>query len=119
MAKFSIEYTIHLGDRVCFNVRDDEHMCDRIQTGTVQDISHLPDVFVEGFDILRGGKYTRWKKDIGKLDILASNYEDAGTNTSMNFGDDEEVEFVHKGDIGTKEFDEIEYVNHKNLVRHQ
>ena len=52
MAKFTVEYTIHVGDKVSFighGVTASGIMYEEVQMGTVQDISQLPDVFVEGF----------------------------------------------------------------------
>ena len=45
MGKFIIEYNIFLGDTVRFELSDGIY-----QMGIVQDISQLPDVFVEGFN---------------------------------------------------------------------
>ena len=113
MAKFYEEYTIYLGDKVSFEVHDFERNCTMIQTGTVQDISQLPDVFVEGFDVIRNGKYNRWKIGINSLRLIYSEHEDAGISWRTEIDEDEEVEFVHKGDPGTREFNEIEYIDHK------
>lgn len=111
MAKFIIEYNIHLGDKVAFTehgVTADGIPYDEVQLGYVQDISQLPDVFVEGFSN-RNHKYTHWRKDIKYLDIICSEYTEAGKFTKLEFEKDENVEFVHKGDLGTKEFDELIY----------
>ena len=111
MAKFTIEYNIHLGDKVAFiehGVTSDGVEYDEIQLGYVQDISQLPDVFVEGFSN-RNGKYTRWRKDIKNLDLIHSEHDDSGKSTKLEFEKNEDVEFVHKGDPGTKEFDELVY----------
>lgn len=113
MAKFSVEYTIHLGDKVSFIDHRDGY--DVVQFGIVQDISQIPDIFVEGFRV-GTGEYTRWKRDIMHLDMVDSKYEDAGKSHVTEFEKDEEVEFVHKGDVGTPEFDEIEYVDHKQYA---
>lgn len=110
MAKFSVEYTIHLGDKVSFIVHRDGY--EYVQFGIVQDISQMPDIFVEGFDN-ETRRYIRWKRDIMNLTTVDSDYEDAGKSHKWEFGENEELEFVHKGDPGTPEFNEIEYINHK------
>lgn len=112
MAKFSVEYSIHLGDKVSFIVHRDGY--EYVQFGIVQDISQMPDIFVEGFDN-ETRRYTRWKRDIMNLTMVDSKYDDAGKSHKWEFEKDEEVEFVHKGDPGTPEFDEIEYVDHKRI----
>ena len=109
MAKFSVEYNIHLGDRVCFIDHRDRYQV--VQMGIVQDISQIPDIFVEGFQV-GTGKYTRWKRDIMHLDMVDSKYDRAGKSYVTEFEKDEEMEFVHKGNPGTPEFEEIEYVKH-------
>ena len=113
MAKFTIEYNIHLGDEVSFidhGVTDDGTMYDTIQKAIVQDISQLPDVFVEGF-CNENGRYTRWKKDITRLTFSYLRHEDSGINAKVEYEADENIEFVHKGDVGTPEFAEIEYTS--------
>lgn len=119
MAKFTIEYNIHLGDEVFFidhGVTDDGTMYDTIQKATVQDISQLPDVFVEGFRN-ENNEYTRWKKDITRLTFCFPRHEDSGIYTKVEYEADENVEFVHKGDVGTPEFAEIEYTSLKDIKK--
>ena len=114
MAKFTVEYNIHLGDKVSFidhGVTNDGEMYDTVQYGTVQDISQIPDVFVEGFRN-EGGRYTRWKKDITTLRFHDPSHEDSGKSTKLEYEENEEVEFVHKGSPDTPEFNQIEYVKH-------
>ena len=111
MAKFTVEYTIHVGDKVSFiehGVTADGMMYDEVQMGTVQDISQLPDVFVEGFRN-SDNRYTRWKKDICNLHFHYSEHEEYGRWTNVEIGKDEFVEFVHDGDVGTREFDSLKY----------
>ena len=111
MAKFTVEYTIHVGDKVSFiehGVTADGMMYDEVQMGTVQDISQLPDVFVEGFRN-SDNRYTRWKKDICNLHFHYSEHDEYGGRTNVEIGKDEFVEFVHKGDVNTKEFYERIY----------
>lgn len=108
MAKFSVEYTIHLGDKVSFMVHRKNYQY--VQFGIVQDISQIPDIFVEGFD--ENGNYIRWKRDIMNLTTIDSKYEDYGKCTKIEFDKNEEVEFIHKGEVGTPEYNEIEYVKH-------
>jgi hypothetical protein len=111
MAKFTIEYNIHVGDMVSFiehGVTADGRMYDEVQHGIVQDISQLPDVFVEGF-CNSDNRYTRWRKDISNLHFHDSKYEDYGKRTNVEIGKDEFVEFIHKGNVGTKEFDSLKY----------
>lgn len=105
MAKFIKEYNIHLGDAVRFE-QDGIY-----QEGIVQDISQLPDVFVEGFDN-KTREYKRWRKDIERIEWIYSKSNDYGQGSWVEFDDGENVEFVHKGDVGTPEFNEIEYIAH-------
>lgn len=105
MAKFIKEYNIHLGDAVRFE-QDGIY-----QEGIVQDISQLPDVFVEGFDN-KTREYKRWRKDIERIEWIYSKSDDYGRWSRVEFDDGENVEFVHKGDVDTPEFNEIEYIPH-------
>lgn len=113
MAKFFVEYTIHLGDKVSFIVHRNGY--EYVQFGIVQDISQMPDIFVEGFDN-ETRRYTRWKRDIMNLTMVDSNYKDAGKSHKWEFEENEELEFVHKGNPGTREFNEIEYIDHKKTL---
>lgn len=106
MAQFTVVHTIHIGDRVSFIEHYGDH--DEVQMGTVQDISQLPDVFVEGF-CNSDGRYTRWRKGVDRLTIHDSEHEDYGKYYTVEFEKDERVEFVHKGDVNTKEFYELIY----------
>jgi len=103
MAKFIKEYNIQLGDVVRFE-QDGMY-----QEGIVQDISQLPDVFVEGFDN-KTGEYKRWRKDIERIEWIYSKSDNCGQWSRMEFDDDENMEFVHKGYVGTPEFNENEYI---------
>lgn len=105
MAKFIKEYNIHLGDVVRFE-QDGIY-----QKGIVQDISQLPDVFIETFDN-KTGEYKRWRKDIERVEYMYSKSDNYGICSWVEFDDGENVEFVHKGDVGTPEFNEIEYIAH-------
>ena len=105
MARFIKEYNIHLCDVVRFE-QDGIY-----QEGIVQDISQLPDVFVEGFDN-KTGEYKRWRKDIERNEWMISKSDNYGICSRVEFDDGEIVEFVHKGDVGTPEFSEIEYIAH-------
>lgn len=106
MAKFTVVHTIHVGDRVSFIDHHGDH--DEVQMGIVQDISQLPDVFVEGF-CNSDNRYTRWRKDIDNLTIHDSEYEDYGRHYTSEFEKDERVEFIHDGDVGTREFYNLKY----------
>lgn len=101
MAKYIIEYEIHVGDTVAFET-DPSKPCQR---GIVQDISQLPDIWVEGFE---DGKYTRWCRGIDSLEVISSEH-DSGVHTSGEFEEHEVFDFVHKGDVGTPEFKELIY----------
>ena len=102
MARFIKGYNIHLGDVVRFE-QDGMY-----QEGTVQDISQLPDVFVEGFDN-KTEEYKRWRKDIERIEWMDSKSDDYGRWSRVEFDDGENMEFVHKGGVGTPEFKEIVY----------
>lgn len=110
MAKFVIEYNIHLGDIVRFK------QYEVWQEGIVQDISQLPDVFVEGADNATG-LYNRWRIGIDSLELIYSEHDDSGKWSSVEIDDNENVEFVHKGDVGTPEFNEIEYTNYMDFKK--
>lgn len=103
MAKFTIEYDIHVGDEVLFSITDSNGS--HKQSGIVQDVSQMPDVFVEG---LQDGEYKRWRRGIDELMVVDSDY-DSGRFSNVVFEDNEPVEFVHKGELGTQEFEELEY----------
>ena len=95
MAKFIIEYNIHLGDVVRFK------QYEVWQEGVVQDISQLPDVFVEGTDNATG-MYKRWRRGIDSLELVHSEHDDAGEWSSVEIGDNEGVEFVHGEDFNER-----------------
>lgn len=99
MAKFIIEHEIHVGDSVRFLNGDG------YQYGIVQDISQIPDIWVEGFEDC---KYKRWCRGINSLDVISSEY-DSGIITKVEITEGEELDFVHKGDVGTPEFNELIY----------
>lgn len=105
MAKFVIEYEIHVGDAVQFDGGNGYKI-----EGTVQDISQMPDIFVEGFDC---GEYKRWKKGIDKLEVIWSEHEEYGMYSYCEVGDKEPVEFVHGGQVGEESFKEIIYFDRK------
>ena len=100
MAKFIVTYDVCVGDIVTIHTNDGSY-----QNGVVQDISQLPDVFVEGF---ADGKYTRWRVGVESLEFNHSR-EESGVTTKIKFGEDESVEFVHGGNLGTKDFEKLEY----------
>ena len=87
MAKFRIEYNIHVGDTVVFN---DNGV--KLQ-GTVQDISQIPDIFVEGFN--ENNEYTRWKLGIDSLEVISSEHSDSGKHYYTEIEDNEPVEAIH------------------------
>lgn len=87
MAKFKIEYNIYIGDTVVFNDNGVKRQ------GTVQDISQIPDIFVEGFN--DENKYTRWKLGINSLEVIFSDHDDSGKYFSSEIMKGEPIEFVH------------------------
>lgn len=99
MAKFIIEYEIHIGDSVRF------HNGDGYQYGIVQDISQMPDIWIEGFE---NGKYKRWRREIDSLEIVSSGYG-SGTSTNVKITVGEPIEFVHEGDVDTEEYNKLKY----------
>lgn len=102
MAKFIIEHEIHIGDSVRF------HNGDGYQYGIVQDISQMPDIWVEGFE---DGKYKRWCRGINSLEVMYSDF-DSGTKYVIVIDEGEPIEFVHGGNVDTKEFGELIYTYH-------
>ena len=101
MAKYIVEYEIHVGDAVAFET-DSPKPC---QYGIVQDISQLPDIWVEGFE---DGKYKRWCRGIDSLEIISSEH-DSGASYKVEIAKGEAKYFVHKGDVETPEFEELIY----------
>lgn len=99
MAKYIIEYGIHIGDGVRFRNGNE------YQYGIVQDISQIPDIWVEGFE---DGKYKRWCRGIDSLEILGGNH-DSGTSSKILIEDGEAIEFAHEGDVDTAEFNQLKY----------
>ena len=87
MAKFKIEYNIYVGDTVVFN--DDGVK----RQGTVQDISQIPDIFVEGYN--DDNQYTRWKLGIDSLEVVFSDHDDSGKYFISEIAKGEPIEFVH------------------------
>lgn len=104
MAKFIIEYEIHIGDKVQFKKSDGE-----LQFGIVQDISQLPDVFVEGFE---DDKYKRWCMGVNSLKILDSEHT-YGESCRVEVDTNEYISYTHKGVDGTQEFSELQYTTYK------
>ena len=106
MAKYIIEYDVRLGDDVRFKRTDGF-----FQYGVVQDVSQLPDVFVEGFDM---GEYKRWRIGVGKLDFYNPSRQEEGVCDRVEIPRDENVEFVHIGDVGTEGFGKLKYTKMKD-----
>lgn len=106
MAKYIIEYDVRLGDEVRF-----KRMAGVFQYGIVQDVSQLPDVFIEGFDM---GEYKRWRIGVDKLDFHNSTRPDAGGWSRVEISRNENVEFVHVGDVGTDDFGKLKYTKMKD-----
>lgn len=102
MAKYIIEYGIHVGDSVRFLNGDG------YQYGIVQDISRMPDIWIEGFE---DGKYKRWCRGIDSLEVMHSDF-DSGVITKVEITEGEEIEFVHAGDVGTPGFGKLIYTFH-------
>ena len=100
MANFKIEYNIYIGDIVFFN--DNGIKCQ----GKVQDISQIPDIFVEGFN--DDNKYTRWKIGIDSLEVVYSEYYNSGKHFSSEIAKGEPIEFVHG-----ENFDDLIYTRNK------
>lgn len=94
MAKFIIEYNIFLGDAVRFELYDGFY-----QMGIVQDISQLPDVFIEGYN--SDGVYTRWRRGVDSLEVIDGN-DFSGKNTWVEIEPSEGVEFVHGEDFNER-----------------
>lgn len=86
MAKYIIEYNIHIGDRAWFDNNGIRML------GTVQDISQLPDVWLEGYD---QGEYKRWCRGINSIDIDFSDHDTYGKYEWADYEKHESVEFVY------------------------
>ena len=96
MAKFIIEYEVNLGDRVWFTVNGEKRL------GTVQDVSQMPDVFIEGFD---QGEYKRWRVGVDSIEGLDVTIQ----SSRVEIETQEPVEFVHVGNVGTPEWNNKMY----------
>ncbi|MBR4590125.1 MAG: hypothetical protein IKO36_05605 [Bacteroidaceae bacterium] len=96
MAKFIIEYNINIGDEVEFRIGNS------LKNGIVQDISQLPDVFIEGQE---NGEYKRWRVGIDNINMFEGTYFNSGISSNVIIEDNEPVEFIHCGDLGTPEFE--------------
>lgn len=94
MARLVVEYDVCPGDAVRFGMPGDG----TVHEGVVQDISQLPDVFVEGWDA--DGRCTRWRVGVDTLDFTPCVRWDAGRSCRTVFREDEPVEFVHGEDGG-------------------
>ncbi len=106
MAKYIIEYDVRVGDEVRFKRTDGF-----FQFGIVQDVSQLPDVFVEGFDL---GEYKRWRIGVDKLDFYNPSRQKEGGWSRVEIPRNENVEFVHCGDVGTDDFGKLKYTKMKD-----
>lgn len=105
MAKYIIEHEIHIGDTVAFETDPSKPY----QLGIVQDISHIPEIWVEGFE---DGKYKRWCRGIESLEFISSEHN-SGVSARVEIIAGEAKEFVHKGDVDTPEFNELIYTYFK------
>lgn len=76
MAKFIIEYEYKVGEQVEFTV------CGERMEGTVQDVSQMPDVYVERWE---DGKCRRYRVGVDSLS--------GGVSSRVEFGD-EAIDFV-------------------------
>ena len=102
MAIFKVEYRYYVGDVVDFEV------CDVLHRGVIQSVHDIPDVWIECTD---DGTYRRYRIGINSIKkVWWSEHDDYGVRYESSWGDDEHIEFVHKGDFGTKEYDEIKYL---------
>lgn len=101
MAKYIIEYEIHVGDTVMFGTNPSKPY----QLGIVQDISQMPDIWVEGFE---NGKYKRWRRGIDSLEIVSSDF-DSGIRDKVKITEGEPIEFIHEGDVDTEEYNKLKY----------
>lgn len=104
MAKFITEYEIHVGDIVRFKTNSSKPY----QIGIVQDITQMPDIWVEGFAECQ---FKRWCIGIDSLEIVISDY-DSCAKTTMEIEEGEMIEFVHEGDVGTPGFGKLIYTFH-------
>ena len=97
--RFTINYTYHLGDVVEFTVNGQTHV------GKIQNLNEIPDVWVESTD---DGTYRRYRLDVTGLKLAFSSYDDSGISYDVEYDKGEPLEFVHKGEYPTSEYNEIE-----------
>lgn len=103
MAKFIIEYDVNVGDRVSVYFRGE------VFEGFVQDVSQMPDVFVEFVD--GSGIYRRMRLGVDSLTGLDKYFE----SSRVEIGDDEYVEMLHGGNLGEDGFKDLSFTTYREF----
>lgn len=79
----------------------------------MQDVSQIPDIFVEGYN--DDNKYTRWKFGIDSLEVVFSDHDDSGKYFSSEIAKEEPIEFVHGENFYDLIFIHIIKMKHKYI----
>ena len=103
MAKFIIEYEVNVGDRVSVYFRG------KLFEGFVQDVTQMPDVFVEFID--GSGIYRRERLGVDSLTGIDKDFE----SSRVEIGDDEYVEMLHGGNIGEDGFKDLSFTTYSDF----
>lgn len=103
MAKFIIEYDVNVGDRVSVFFQGN------VFEGFVQDVSQMPDVFVEFVDY--SGVYRRMRVGVDTLTGLDKNF----LSSRVEIGDDEYVEMLHGGNVGEDGFNDLSFTTYSEF----
>ena len=103
MSKFIIEYDVNVGDRVSV------YFCGKVFEGFVQDVTQMPDVFVEFVDY--SGVYRRMRVGVDTLTGLDKSFG----STRVEIGDDEYVEMLHGGNLGEDGFNDLSFTTYREF----
>ena len=103
MAKFIIEYDVNVGDRVAVPFQG------KVFEAFVQDVTQMPDVFVEFVDY--SGVYRRMRVGVDTLTGLDKSFE----SSRVEIGDDEYVEMLHGGNFGEEGFEDLSFTTYSEF----
>jgi hypothetical protein len=103
MAKFIIEYDVNVGDRVEVPFQGN------VFEGFVQDVTQMPDVFVEFVDY--SGVYRRIRVGVDSLTGIDKSFE----SSRVEIVDDEYVEMLHGGNLGEDGFEDLSFTTYREF----
>ena len=105
MAKFIIEYDVNVGDRVSVYFRGG------VYDGFVQDVTQMPDVFVEFVD--ESGIYRRIR--VGVDSLTGTGIDKNFESSRVEIWDDEYVEMLHGGNLGEDGFNDLSFTTYREF----